>query len=204
MDFSPEQLADLRKMLNGINVTDDHISRGVRLTAAGVGKVAKRFGIETSEVPAMLAAVSEMVKTDLTEDMDRFSYEADYMGNLTLRDSETGRDVFLQGDEAFALADKLESHPDQEQIFISQYFDSQPLQESDAMVPAVPVNKHDGGTFNFPYKGKFATARYWLDDNKHFQLKVISLRDSQDNEEEITPELQSKIDAVAMTWVDKV
>jgi hypothetical protein len=203
MDFAPEQLAELRKMLNGINVTDDMLSRGVRLTQAGVEKVAKRFGIDTTEVPGMISATAAMTKTDIAEDVQRFTYEADYMGNLTLRDDETGRDVFLQGDEAFALADKLEKHPEQEEVFISQYFSEQPLAESETMMPAIPV-KRDGGTFNFPYKGKFATARFWTDDDHKFQVKVISLRDTEDNEDAITPDLQSKLDAVAMTWVDKV
>jgi hypothetical protein len=204
MDFAPEQLAELRKMLNGVNVTDEHLSRGLRLTAEGTEKVAKRFGIQTSEVPQMIQACADMVAADLKEDSSRFSYEADYMGNLTLRDAESGEEVYLQGDEAFALAGKLEQHPDQEEVLISQYFDHAPLQESDETVPAVPARNHDGGTFNFPYRGKFATARYWTDEGHNFHLKVISLRDSEDNEEDITPELQAKLDAIAMTWVDKV
>lgn len=199
MEFSPEQLGELRTMLNSVNVTDDHISRGVRLTEKGTQTVAKKFGIQPVEVVEMLAALAASTADDLSEEDERFSYEADYMGNITLRDSETGREIFLQGDEAFAVADKLTAHPDKEAIIISQYFDVTPINES-----VETTATKEGGTFNFPYRGKFATARYWLDETNKFQLRVISLRDGEDNEENITPELQTKLDAIAMTWVDKV
>lgn len=206
MDFSPEKIAELHKMLNGINITDDYISRGVHLTTKGAEKVAKRFGIQTSEVPAMIRAVSDWVKKDISEDAssddERFSYEADYMGNLTLRDQQSGDDRFLQGDEAFDLASELTEHPDQEQTLIAPYFDDAPLNEE--VSDDTPITTSDSGTFNFPYKGKFATARFGLDANKKFQLKVISLRDSEDNAEDITPDLQAKLNAIALTWVDKV
>jgi hypothetical protein len=199
MDFAPEKLKELRELLQAINVTDDHLARGVRLTASGTEKVAKRFGITTEDVPAMLAAVSKVTAEDIKEDNERFSYEADYMGNLTLRDSETGKDVFMQGDEAFQLAAKLEAHPDQREIFISQYFDQEPLQESQ-VVAAIPPMSGAGGTVNMPYKGKFATLRFWSDDGHQNHVKLISLRDDEDKETEITADLKAHIEAQAMRW----
>lgn len=201
MQFDPKKLDELHKMLNAINVTDDYISRGVRMSASGTTKIANKFGIQTGDVPAMIDALSKMVREDLTEDAssdDRFSFEADYMGNLTLRDQQSGEDVYLQGDEAFALSNKLTSHPDKEQLLIAPYFKAS-LNES---VEDTAMEK--SGTFNFPYKGKFATASYGLDSSNKFALKVISLRDGQDNDVEITPDMQTKLDAIALTWVDKV
>lgn len=203
MEFPADKLNDLRqKLKDKTNLTDDYISRGVRLTATGNAWVAREYQIDINEVPAMLAAVSQMVAGDLKEDSERFSYEADYMGNLTLRDAESGKDIFLQGDEAFELAGKLESHPGVEQRLIAPYFGGETLNESE--VEAASVAPDDAGTFNFPYKDGLASARFWIEDGDR-KVKAVSFRKNDTHMEvDITPDLQNKLDTVAMKWWDKV
>lgn len=199
--FDKADLDELHQLLNRANVTDDYIRRGVRLTGAGTEKVAVRFGINPNDVPQMLSALSAQM-AHLKEDAPRFTHEADYMGNITLRDSKSGKSRFFQGDEAFRINDELSANPDKEQDIISPYFDEEVLEESIDEEPTDDLT--DKGTFNFPYRGKFATAVYGLDSAHKFILKVISLRDQEDTEVEITPELQAELDRVALTWVDKV
>lgn len=194
MEFSPEQLSELRDMLNGVNVTDDHLSRGVQLTATGIEKVAKRFGVATNRVSAMLSACAAMVKSDLDETTDRFAYEADYMGNLTLRDVQSGKEIYLHGDEAFELGSKLTANPEREEMLIGEYFNGQPLMETPS---------ENSNTYDFPYRGGLATVRFGLDGERKFQLEVIKLRDRQGNELPIDDSNRDQLDALAMKWVDK-
>jgi hypothetical protein len=198
MEFEESKLAELRKLLNGVNLDDGYIGRGVMLTQQGQRKVADRFEIDLAAVPQMLQAVSAYVRRDmLSEQVDRYSFEADFMGNLTLRDNQAGRERFIQGDEAFKLDNELSKYPDRQQEIMSQYFDEPLVEGVEDDLP------RGGGTFNFPYKGKFATARFGVEGGE-FRVSVISLRDAEDNETDIDEALQTKLDAVAMTWVDKV
>jgi len=202
MDFPKEQLDELRRLLSG-KVSDKHLQRGVRLTKSGTTKVAAHFGIEEKDVQTMLNALSaETAKENVTEEAEienRYTYEGDLLGNLTVRDSEQGDELFLRGDTAFKLRKLLALHPDRQQQLIAPFFNTGEtlIEGNETSTPT------DGGTFNFPYRGKFATAKYGMRDGKFF-LKVISLRDDLDEETEITPEMQKQLDAVAMTWIDKV
>ena len=196
--FDKSVLEELRRMLANINVSDDHMARGVRLTSNAMNKVAARFHIDVSKVPDLLVELSRYMSDELVEDAARFGYERDYMGNITINDSKTGKSKFIQGDSAFKLGDELAANPDKEEAIIANYFDVSVLSEADE-----DMGFPDKGTFNFPYKGKFATASYGLENGK-FTLKVISLRTETDEEIELTPLLQKELDRVAMTWIDKV
>ncbi len=196
--YPKEVLDQLRQLLKAVNVSDDHLKRGVRLTKAGIAKVAAKFEVTEQDVEGMLNSLSMAV---LKEDAPRFSFEEDFIGNITLRDAKSGRDKFIQGDEAFKLSDELSANPDREEEIIAQYFDVENLNEfanpSDGIVS-------DRGTFNFPYKGKFATAIYGLDKAGVFLLNVESLRDAEDIESDITPSMREELNKIALKWVDKV
>ena len=197
--FEKSDLEELHALLRKANVTDDHLARGVRLTAQGEQKIAKRFGIEVDAVPEMLLALSKHVSA-ISEDAPRYTFERDYLGNITLRDSKTDKSIFVQGDKAFALEDELVANPGKEQEIIAREFGQTVLNEADSENAIVS----DKGTFNFPYKGMFATAVYGLDSKGQFQCRVVSLRNSEDEEMDLTDELTSELNRVAMTWVDKV
>lgn len=196
IEFDEGKLAELHQLLKKANVSDDHISRGVRLTAAGEQKMAERFGIPVSEVPAMLLALTKT----LVEDAPRFTYESDYMGNITLRDSKTGESRFIQGDGAFKLSDQLAANPNKEQEIIASYFNTEVLNEG-AEEDAIVTDK---GTFNFPYRGMFATAVYGLDAGGKFRCEVMSLRNSEDEEINLSDDEKMKLHDIAMAWVEKV
>ncbi len=205
MDFTPEQIGETHEMLKSAGITDAMISRGVRLTTKGMKKLAHRYQCEADDISDLLRQVSDTVATAVAEDSERFSFEADFMGNITLRDSKTGREHFLQGDDAFKLEDQLSANPGQQQELIADYFDVTVLAEAEteADMVADAGERQNGGTFNFPYMGKFATASFWT-DNAGFHVKVLSLRDSQNEEDKISPEFQKTLDDEAMKWVNRV
>ncbi len=203
-------LDDLRKMLNDVGISDAYISRGVRLTDIGLRKMSKRFGVSAEEVIKMLVQLKLHVRDDIAENLnehiERYAYETDYMGNITIRDSQTGDERFLQGDEAFELGQILITHPGMQQDTLSEYFNNE-ISESvdgDSVEDGFgEMAADEGGTFNFPYRGMFATARFWK-DAKGFNINVVSLRNTTDEEQNISPDLREKLNKIAMTWVDKV
>jgi len=206
IDFTAQDLADLRVWLkkrdangDGANVDDGMISRGLRLTQSGMQKVANRFHIGIDQVPIMLTTLAS---EKIDEDVDRYSYEADIMGNVTIRDADAGSEKFLRGNEAFQLLDQLKSHPEDGQKLIAACF-------GNALMEAVMDDTElkivsDQGSFNFPYKGMFATAEFGLDADGVFVINVMSLRDNSENEVPITPELRDELTKIAAKWVDKV
>lgn len=197
--FEKSDLEELYNLLRKANVTDKHISRGVRLTTQGEKKIAERFKIPLDTVPDMLLALTKQIGA-FAEDSPRFTYEKDYLGNLTIRDSKTGKSRFIQGDSAFALDDELSAHPDKEQEIIGKQFGIEILNEGEDEEAIVS----DKGSFNFPFRGKFATAVFGLDASGKFRHEVVSLRDEQDNEVELTDSEKDELNQVALRWIDKV
>ena len=185
-------------MLNKANVDDGMISRGVRLTQVGMQKVADRYHIGLDQVPVMLTSLAS---EKLTEDVDRYSYETDIMGNVTIRDSEAGSEKFLSGERAFRLVDQLKAHPENGQRLIADYFGNHELTESLDSDQEIISNQ---GSFNFPYRGMLATSEFGLDRNGIFRVNVASLRDKMENEIDITPEMREELNKISMKWVDRV
>ena len=199
IDFTAQDLADLRVMLNKANVDDGMISRGVRLTHQGMQKVADRFNIGVDQVPVMLTTLSS---EKLSEDIDRYSYEADIMGNVTIRDADAGSEKFLRGNEAFQLLDQLKSHPEDGQKLIAACFGNVLMEFASAsMADTSPEIVSNHGSLNFPYNGMLATAETGLDANGDFVLNVDSLRDNSENEVMITPKLRVELTKIAMKRV---
>lgn len=175
----------LHGLLTRANVTDDVLSRGVRLKRVGLQKLASSFGVSEDEVKEALKQLSQKVRDEMPpmglptlEGVSRYAYEADSLGNVMLRDIETGAERFLSGQEAQLLLSEIERlHPNYESL-IRPYFDSETLREFvEDDVMGVEDNGNTGGTYNFPFKGMFACARFWLQGTKPM-IKVISLVDA--------------------------
>jgi hypothetical protein len=201
-----DKLEALHQQLNSANVSDDMIARGVRLTKVGYDKLARKFGVSTDDVVQMLHDLRSKFKAEMvTEeetDGERFAYESDFMGNVTLRDTKTGASRFLQGEEAFRLLHEIERvHPDF-QFVISPYFTDtlNEFVEDDVMSDDTG---NSGGTYNFPFRGNFACARFWMAGAKP-RIEVVSIVDA--NGEELNMDDSTKADAekVAWEWVNKV
>lgn len=122
----------LHNMLQRARITDDQIMNGVRLTPTGFQKAGAALGISGEEAELLLNSLITKLRRekDRTDEMfrefagdrpraARFSVEKDYLGNVTVRDAQTGKEVFLRGDDATALLNKIKTGD--EQAILAQY-----------------------------------------------------------------------------------
>lgn len=116
---SEDSLLDrLHDMLRSADVGDDEIAGGVQLTPKGTQKVAAGLGIAASEVEMMLNSLAANLRREreISEGPERFSYEGDYLDNVSVRDNATGDEKFVRGSKGAKLTAKLNKskHHDQD------------------------------------------------------------------------------------------
>lgn len=207
-----DQLDFLRKQLNAASVTDDMISRGVRLTSVGTKKLCSRLGVTEVELQGLLSDLAKQTRDDspdtglpaspdILEDANRFSFEADFMGNVTLRDSKTGATHYLQGSDGAKFLHEIDRIGTNYQGLIAPYF-GENLLEFAQKKPTL-ADADTGGTYNFPFQGNFAVARFWLAGNKPM-LEVVSVIDAEGEEVPLDAKAKADAEASAWEWVNKV
>lgn len=116
----------LHAMLAKAGVTDEEIINGFRLTDKGNQKAAAILGIAPEEVRLLIGSLTTQLRHDHKQHASivnefstmvaegRFEYEPDYLGNVTVRDTKTGKEVFLRGDAAADLLSRVEGSDDQQ------------------------------------------------------------------------------------------
>lgn len=222
----------LKQLLNGIGADDGMISRGVSLTQRGYDKLAGSFGVSVEEIKNMITQLSSMLSPDedtvhIAEAPNRYSYETDFLNNVTLRDRKTGEIRNLVGHEAFSVLAEIERLGDY-QALVAAYFQNKTLHEfmdvtgkyNDQVKSQFPElmtqngdeELHDfddeikgtSGTFNFPFRQYGATARFWGEDGD-VKTKVISIRNNQTHGEvKLDSETMAAAEKVAQEWRFKV
>lgn len=187
----------LRQELNNINVDDDMISRGVNLTDNGKEKLARHFNCSLVDIDDMINELVMKLKNERKPDpiQERFSYGADFMGNVILYDSVSGKEKSLEGYDAITFMKELNFLGEQD--CIKEHFD---ITESDGMFDELSGTR--SGTYNFPYKKYFGTARYSM-KNGDFNLDIISLRDNEGEEVDIDNFDIVDINNVAMKYIEE-
>lgn len=206
-------LENLHAQLKRAGVSDDMLSRGLRLTQTGMQKMARKFNATEDEVKDAIGDLSRKIRDDQGPaglptlegaSQQRFAYEADALGNVMLRDTETGAEKFITGQEAQLLLSEIERVHPEFQSLISPYFQEEVLREfAETDVLGVDDDGNTGGTFNFPYKGKFACARFWLQNNTP-RIEIVSLVDMEGEEVHMDTATKDDVTKVAWEWVDKV
>lgn len=108
----------LHAMLNKANVGDDEIVGGVTLTPKGIQKVAARLGIAGSEVGMMINSLVSKLRREreVSEGIEQFSHEDDWLGNVTVRDNASGKEKFVRGSEGTKLSKKLKKSTDDQAV----------------------------------------------------------------------------------------
>lgn len=128
-------LSMLNKTLNDCHIPDSHIVQGdFQVEMGTIVDFIKQFVPELSDEEAIVTfwnlvdvlghRMMHGVDDELTEDVTtaRFTYEADYMGNITIADGNTGMSVYLQGDDARKIEQELENASDEDkQEILSRY-----------------------------------------------------------------------------------
>ncbi len=196
-------LEALRKLLNGINVTNDMISNGVRLSRDGLRKVAARFSVSVEQVQKMLDDLSKETRDDpLYEEHLRYTYESDFLGNITIRDTQTGDVKNLTGSDAFGLLSEIERLGDYQSL-LSGYFTLKESADEELDGDIDDEITGRAGTYNFPMKGFLVTVRFWVQQGK-FKTKVISIRDAEGEEYPVDDATRKLADETALQWVGRV
>jgi hypothetical protein len=111
---------------------------------------------------------------------ERFSAEPDSLGNVTIRDQQTGKEKFIQGSQASEILDKLDGgDPDQVLAPLMEYANlNAEDDEPDSSGFADEINA-EAGSYNFPwdYATKHGTGTVFYSlKNKRPDFKMVSVR----------------------------
>jgi 8-oxo-dGTP pyrophosphatase MutT (NUDIX family) len=132
----PSSLDRLHGMLSKAKITDDEIIAGVKLTDTGFQKVSARLGCSVDEVRALFQSLATKLRQDRsregemldelagTSGNDRFTFEPDFTGSVTVRDTKAGKQVFVRGGEGAQLLHQLKkakSNPEAVQELLRRY-----------------------------------------------------------------------------------
>lgn len=118
----------LMDMLTQIGVSETHLAAGVKLKPEAMQRVAAALGCAPTDVPILLRSISSKLRSDdarrpmpvESRGGDVYSYEADVLGNITVRNRDSGKEVFLRGTKASQLLSRIE-HGDDEQAVLAHY-----------------------------------------------------------------------------------
>jgi hypothetical protein len=194
----------LQELLNAARVSDDEIRGGIRLSPGGLEKLASRLGTSSEEVKRLISDLTKRLQDEHDHDVTvvyegegevRFVYEADFLGNLTVRDTKTGEDHYLAGSDSAHVIKTLratEAGSQAEQALLRRIaadVTTQPLEEDGEVADDfVSELKNDAGSYNFPWNvnghNGTGTAAYRA-NAKEFKLEVVSIRDSRGDEIEV-------------------
>ena len=213
--------AEKHKHGGNAEIDDDEILAGVRLSPRGYQKIAARLGLAASEVPMLIQSLATEIRRNnqrLQEDdlgvsepassggKPRFSYETDFLDNITIRDSVTGKETFLRGSNAMAALDRLDGGEDEQAVLASYASIMEDSDGHDAAGDGGSYEKEiaaDGGTYNFPWsagsRSGTATARF-SDKDGEFSVKVIHVRDEGGKTID-DPNLTSRLEQTAWDFI---
>ena len=207
----------LHEILNRARISDDEIRGGVRLSAAGLEKIAARLGTDADEVESLISALVSELRGEheqaVTEDPDgRYTYEADFMGNLTIRDNNGGNEHYVGGSEAAHLLVALqqtEADSAAEQALLAQFCQqqSQGLNESEKLDEDFSAElKSSAGSYNFPWRvgqqSGTGTAAY-RSTGGGVEVEVVDVRDQRGEEINANSSLLQAISQQAENFIGR-
>ena len=165
----------LFRVLQKANVDADMIKNGITLTEVGMNKVASIMNISIDEVIPAIKDLAQALKAEpIFEDRNRYTYESDILGNVTLRDSKSGVEKYLRGDEAFALLRELSFNNDVQGLIAPYFALTESTDDADDFMEEM---RSKSGTFNFSYQGGTGTAAYKIGPKGEFIVKITMVRD---------------------------
>ncbi len=186
-------------VLKKANVDADMIKNGITLTQVGMQKVSTIMGIDIEQViPAIQDLAKALKRGPIFEDRNRYTYESDTLGNVTIRDSKSGNEKYLRGDEAFALLREISFSNDAQGLIAPYFAITESAEENDFM----DEMRSKSGTFNFGYGSGTGTASYKVGPKGEFIVKIIMLRDRSGRE--ITKYDENEVMNAAIAYIDHV
>jgi hypothetical protein len=207
----------LLAMFHDAGIDEDEIRRGIELDRSGYWEIAEEFGgISVNDARNMVHELIHSLRNDIEEsynsmvnedDNDRYGYESDTLGNVTVRDAESGRSRFLKGSIASKLKAMLAAHPSGEQNIIAQFM-GEALEESlffeeDDDDYAGEVNS-TRGTYNFPWTiaGKHGTATAdYSGRGDPDAMTIVSVRDASGKEFDAEARVLAELKKQAIAFI---
>lgn len=176
------RLERLHVFLNRL-MSDAEIVARPRFGTTGIEKIARHMSVDTSEVQPMLDRLIQHLD-GITEEEDgepRYSYEEDSLGGLTVRDAKTGKEKFLNVQQANNLLKQLSDNDGTEQSTLATIM-TENVMESCLELSADEMTGNS--IFNFPWKLNenmgFASAQY-SGFGRNFKIRIVSVMDQQGN-----------------------
>jgi hypothetical protein len=123
----------LEAMLRKAGVSDAEMRAGINLTPSGQQKAAARLGLAADDVALLLDSLTTRMRdadahsepayesayaAAMDESAERYGYEKDGVGSVTVRDAQTGKEAYLQGSQATDLLTRLQQQPDATQAIL--------------------------------------------------------------------------------------
>jgi hypothetical protein len=136
-------------------------------------------------------------------DEDRYSYEPDALGSVTVRDTTTGKSTFLQGTQATRLLAQLKSQKGNEDALLAPLVEA--LDDTPADGSFWGEIKADTGTYNFQWEinGQHGTGTVMFQVKGKPKMQLIGVRDMHGNEVETDPAMQQQLQQQAMAFIGK-
>lgn len=215
-DEAPDNVDRLHAALTRAGISDDEIKAGITLTDGGKQKVAAALGVASGSVDMLMNNLCGQLRDDKADepvfeadDHGRYTYEDDYLNNVTVRDSTTGKSVYLQGSQATALLAKLKANPSQEQALLATVGS---LMEGDGGEADGPSGYDDeidtdlGSTYNFTWNvdGRHGsgTASY-TGEGTSMHIELVRVADEDGDEFEPDPRMKRGILSAAKDFIDE-
>ena len=210
----------LQSLMNKGGVDDQMIKSGMEISRVGYQKLAREMKITAKEAKALHYALITKLRQDDKEsdiqetyqeifdenDNNRYSYERDYIGNMTIRDAETGNEVFLQGEESFDLQDQIEANPDKEQEILADYMDNSLTedQEDNGDDSYDKEINSDVSSYNFPWKFNDVSGTGTVEysgNAEHPKIKLVSIRNMDGDEIEVDADIEKSFNKQAIDFI---
>lgn len=217
------ELDYLNSLLNKGGCDDRSLIAGAEFTHQGYIKLANAMSeklgkhISLKDIQMMINELMEKLRSDhhqmvedyeevLDENDERYSYEADFLGNVTIRDDQTGDEKYIQGSDASSLMNDLDSTvvDSNKQHILAQYMNDDNINEAfepedlDSYEPEIESKM---GTYNFPWKSGNSHGTATAEYSGKGKISVISVRDENGDAVKMTPNLDADLHRQAVEFI---
>ncbi len=207
-------LAKLNAMLNKAGFDDAEIARGLRLKQSGMHKLSVRLGVDEHKASQMLDQLINRLRYDAERvaenyrsilEGSRYGYERDRLGNVTVRDSHSGKEIFLRGATAAELLKAVKLGDEQD--ILAGYLTETVTEDAGEEDSYAEEIKTDRGSYNFPWSFErqqgTGTAEY-TGRGDSFKINLVSVRDADGDEIDAEGPMRSALTNQAFKFIGQV
>lgn len=131
---------------------------------------------------------------------ERYSYEPDALGSVTVRDAATGRSKFVQGAQATDLLTRLGAQGANRQAIIAPLVETELPDAKGGFASEISAK---AGTYNFQWRlgarNGLGTVMFDAEDGP--QMKLVDVRDNEGNEIDVNPAMHRALMQQARTFL---